>query len=98
MAQQLRFRVTTTQDKADALISELAGSPVIHQVQEISELGVYMHDDSSSADLPDDQVQGTHYIQLEFEDPELENRIRESLMLRAARADMALEILEKRSD
>ena len=96
MAELLRFRVTTTQDKTDALISELAGSPLIREIREISELGVRMAEDSSSANLPDDQVPGTHYVQLEYEDPEVEERIRESLMLRASHADMAIEFLEKR--
>lgn len=98
MTDVIQFRVTASQDKTQTLINELESSPMISRVEEIADLQVGVPDDSSSAELPDDQGPGTHHVELEFESTFDEGRVRDLVALKAGSKGMGLEFLERSGD
>lgn len=94
MASRLRFRVTAPADKTNSLINELLGSPMIRRAEEVDDLTSGMRDDSSSAQLPDDQGPGSHQVEIEFRDEFEEERVRDLVALKSGSRGMALEFLE----
>ena len=95
MSRSLRFAITTDADRTRALIDELQGSPMIEHAEEVADLTARMRDDSSSANLPDDDGAAiAHQVRIEYDDSCEEREIRGLVARKSNRYGLMLEFLE----
>lgn len=91
----IRLRMIGSREDADTLIATLHGVDGIERVEEIDDLAPRMRDDSSSADLIDDNEGQAYFVEIEAEDDLHAEAVRAVAELEAEWLGIALEFVEE---
>ncbi|MEO8671564.1 MAG: hypothetical protein ABI411_09650 [Tahibacter sp.] len=92
----VRIRLTGTEDEADKLLSVLHGISDIERLEEVDDLISRSRDDSSSADLSDDDAQvGVHCFELDAPGNAAAQRVQDLAELTAHEQGLVLEFVER---
>ena len=90
----IRLRLIGTRDAADSIISVLHGIDGIEHVEEIEDLMLGMRDDSSSAQLVDDNEGRVFMVEVDAPDDMHADAVRVVAEAEARRLDAGLEIVD----
>jgi hypothetical protein len=87
----LRFRITGPEQAFDAMMATLTGLDHVNRVEEIGDLMSGMRDDSSSADLVDDDRGDSHDIEVHATSDHGADAVRNVVETRAMELGIAVE-------
>lgn len=90
----LRFRLTGTVAKADAMIAELHALDGVDRVEEVADQ-MHARDDTSSLQLPDDDNGDFHDIEIHAQSAAEADRVKSRALLAARDLGVAVEFVEE---
>ena len=91
----LRFRLTGSSASYDAMMAMLEGVDHVDRIEEVGDLGGGMRDDSSSAELVDDDMGEVYDIELHAMSDHWATRVREIVEACAMELGMAVEFVDE---
>jgi hypothetical protein len=91
----LRFRLTGPSTGFDAMMSMLEGVDHVDRIEEVGDLGGGMRDDSSSAELADDDMGDVHDVELHAVSDHWATQARELIEACAMELGMAVEFVDE---
>jgi hypothetical protein len=91
----VRFRLTGATDRFTEMIAMLEGLPHVDRVEEVGDLMGGMRDDSSSADLPDDDSGDAHEVEVHAGSDPVARHVRNMVEERAMELGVVVEFVEE---
>lgn len=91
----LRFRLTGPASGVAMMMATLEGLEHVDRVEEVGDLMSGMRDDSSSADLADDDVGDVHDIEVHASSAHSTDHVRDLIEIRAMQLGLALEFVDE---
>lgn len=91
----VRFRLTGPSDRFTQMIAMLEGLPHVDRVEEVGDLMGGMRDDSSSADLPDDDSGDAHEVEVHAQSAQTALHVQNMVEQRAMELGVAVEFLDE---
>lgn len=90
----LRFRLTGDNNGFDAMMNTLYGLEHVNRVEETGDLMGGMRDDSSSAELSDDDTSDVHDVEVHTSSSSFTEHVRDIIERRAMELGVAVEFVE----
>jgi hypothetical protein len=91
----LRFRLTGSTAAFDSMMTTLAGMEHVDRIEEVGDLMSGMRDDSSSANLSDDDTGDMHAVEVHASSDVSLEHVRDIVEERAMELGVALEVVEE---
>lgn len=91
----LRFRLTGPTAAFDAMMATLAGMEHVDRVEDVGDLMGGMREDSSSAELSDDDMGDAHDIEVHASNATSLEHVRDAIEERAMELGVAVEFVEE---